>query len=227
MSKSLAIITYDIPHLKTVQVMQELLRHYPHQNIAVFGLPFRPFKPREVLFEHRPNQFQTLESGKIIAEKHGIPYTAVASDKDIPAGFDYYLITGAGILSAECVEGKKIINCHPGVIPAVRGLDSFKWSVLHQQPLGITLHYIDAEVDMGEIISIIKTPVKISDTIRTLADRHYDQEIYILAHFHDYITNPVNDFPDIQEKPSTMRMNRNDEQNMLDAAAKYIETFGE
>ena len=101
MSKSLAIITYDIPHLKTVQVMEELLKHYPHQDIAVFGLPFRPFKPRDVLFEHRPNQFQTSESGKSIADKYGIKedfYKTILAVHVMMAwvgagrclGFDYY-----------------------------------------------------------------------------------------------------------------------------------------
>ena len=71
---------------------------------------------------------------------------------------------GAGILSKECVENKKIINSHPGIIPASRGLDSFKWAIYENKPLGVSLHCIDKEVDSGEIISIIPTTVYKTET---------------------------------------------------------------
>jgi phosphoribosylglycinamide formyltransferase-1 len=96
------------------------------------------------------------------------------------------------------VRGKKIINCHPGILPAVRGLDAFKWTIYEMKPLGVTLHYIDEEVDSGEIISVIPTPIFITDDLETLARRHYENEIYVLSNFEEYLNRPVNPFLGIE-----------------------------
>ena len=40
-------------------------------------------------------------------------------------GCDYYIVAGAGILSKECLKGKRVLNGHPGIIPLVKGLDAF------------------------------------------------------------------------------------------------------
>ncbi len=88
-------------------------------------LPFSPRKPRKTLMQHRPDQFMAIHP-QIIAEKRKNPYIYINDDTQIDNSCDIYLILGAGILSAECIAGKKIVNCHPGIIPAVRGLDAFK-----------------------------------------------------------------------------------------------------
>jgi len=99
----------------------------------------------------------------------------------IPDVADYYLVGGAGIFSAAAIGAKKIINAHPGIIPAARGLDAFKWSVFSNIPLGVSLHLMDAEVDAGEVIAIFETPVFPSDTIEILARRHYELELNVLS----------------------------------------------
>ena len=96
--------------------------------------------------------------------------------------FDF-IITGAIILDKEIIGNKKIINVHPGIIPTTRGLDSFKWAIYNLDPLGITLHYIDQRVDSGEVLRVFNTPVYLSDTLQTLARRHY---IY-LSNFYKYL----------------------------------------
>ena len=52
-----------------------------------------------------------------------------------------------------------IINCHSGLIPETRGLDSFKWAILNNKFVGNTLHYIDQNVDLGKIIYQEKTKI--------------------------------------------------------------------
>jgi phosphoribosylglycinamide formyltransferase-1 len=128
-------------------------------------------------------------------------------------------------LSKDAIRGKKIINCHPGIIPLSRGLDSFKWSIYNDEPLGITLHYIDAEADKGEIISIIKTNVYRTDSLETLARRHYENEIEILANFHNYINNPQFDFKDLAEKEARMRMPIDKEMQMARKFEEYKESI--
>ena len=219
--KNIAVITYNVNHLKTQQIILNLV-NYKNFNLTIFALPFKPFKKRDVFFAHRPSQLSGALP-KDLAEYYGLKFIEVSQDTDIPSGFDSYLVTGAGILSKEFVFNKKIINGHPGIIPAVRGLDAFKWSILNNEPLGNTLHYIDAEVDSGEIITIIPTPIFSDDTIEKVACRHYDIEISMLSNFDIHIKNPQNSYRKIEEKIPKMRMKKEQEKEMVAHFDSYLE----
>lgn len=45
-----------------------------------------------------------------------------------------------------------IVNAHNGLLPDFRGLDSPAWAYANGAPLGYTLHFINAELDSGEVI---------------------------------------------------------------------------
>lgn len=217
----LGIITYAHPHLKTEQVLMSMISlGQCTEDIVVYALPFKKRKNREVFFEHRPNQMNAVSS-KIICKSYGIEYKECLSDTDIDDQCDKYLITGAGILSANAVKNKKIINCHPGIIPIARGLDAFKWSIYNMQPVGNTLHYIDENVDKGEIITVLPTPVFVTDSLETLARRHYENEIRILSSYQYYMNNPQNDYVDFKVEEATMRMPFEIEIKMSDMFEMY------
>lgn len=218
-----AIITYNIPHLKTRQILEHI--GATDMKVDVFAIPFRPFKPRDVVFKHRPDQ-HTDKATPDICKEYGFGYTEVAADADIPQGYDYYVITGAGILSPECVRGKRIINSHPGVIPSVRGLDAFKWAIYDAQPLGNTLHYIDEAVDMGDLITIEMTPVYADDTLESLAQRHYEREIELLSGFATYVGRGIYQSP-FPERPAPKRMPAATEHEMMARFDAYKEKFAE
>jgi phosphoribosylglycinamide formyltransferase-1 len=222
--KTIGLITYHYPHLKTEQVLQHLIK-MPFKY-KIFALPFLPRKQRAILIPHRPEQADAV-APEVLAQKHKIPYIRCEKDADIDSFCDMYLILGAGLISAQCIKGKKIINCHPGIIPTVRGLDSFKWAVYEMQPLGITLHYIDAETDAGEIISIMPTNVYKTDSLSTLARRHYENEIYCLSNFVWYIQNPENKYKCIKRGESKKRMPIEKEAETARIFTRYIERFGE
>ncbi len=74
------------------------------------------------------------------------------------------------------------------------------------KPLGVTLHYINEEVDSGEIISVVPTTVYLSDELEWLAYRHYQNEIDCLSRFDDFISAPSNFFKNIEESKPMMRM---------------------
>ncbi len=221
--KTVGLITYDYPHLKTEQVLQRIL-HRDFQ-FRMYALPFAPREPRETLFAHRPEQSDAVNP-QAMAKKHGIPYIECTNDGSIDDSCDVYLVLGAGILSPECVQGKAIINCHPGIIPASRGLDSFKWALLKMKPLGITLHYIDAKVDAGDIISVIPTNVYCSDNLARLARRHYENEIDCLSRFTDFLENPQNPFEDIEEGELMKRVPLGKEQELFRRFPDYTEKYG-
>jgi len=217
----LGIITYNYPHLKTEQVLLRLMQN-PALEIFIYTLPFTPRKSRSVLFEHRPSQFDAAPPA-LIAKKYQLPIRHCDSDVEIEAGLDQYLILGAGILSPQCVEGKKIINSHPGIIPAARGLDAFKWSIFLKKPLGVTLHYIDESVDAGDLITIAKTPIFETDTIEVLARRHYDNEIDLCSRFFEFLDRPSNVSLHLEEDEARMRMPASIEKNMLASFQAYLD----
>ena len=136
------------------------------------------------------------------------------------------MILGAGILSEKCVKNKKIVNAHPGIIPACRGLDSFKWAIYNKIPLGNTLHYIDENVDSGEIISVVPTTVYKTDSLETLSRRHYENEIKMLSDFESYINKPLNNFAKIQTNEPTRRMGVEIESKMVRMFDEYIDKYG-
>ena len=221
--KLIGLITYNFPHLKTEQVVEPLLNTSYH--FKFYALPYKPRKKRETRISHRPEQTAAI-APSVIAAKHRIPFVVCDADTDIAADCDLYLILGAGIISAAAVAGKRIINCHPGIIPASRGLDSFKWALYEMKPLGVTLHYIDKEVDKGEILAVSRTNVYSTDTLSTLARRHYENEIHCLTRFDHFVDHPSNDFRDVPEGESKMRMPLDKEAELEKRFADYVKSFG-
>lgn len=71
----------------------------------------------------------------------------------------------------------RIINIHPSLLPAYPGLD------VHERVLdagetvsGCTVHYVNEDLDAGEIILQRKVPVLAGDTVETLSGRILEQE---------------------------------------------------
>jgi len=190
---SVGILTYDYFHLKTEQVVHQLIRK-GFKELTLFALPYTQRPDRPVLIPHRPKQVDAITT-EDLAIGNNLSFVRYDGKSEL-SKCDFYLITGAGVLPPSVVKGKQIINAHPGVIPSARGLDAFKWSIYNQIPLGITLHYIDAEVDAGQIITIVRTPVYVGDSLMTLARRHYELEIEVMSNFTHYLVHSfVEAFP--------------------------------
>lgn len=86
----------------------------------------------------------------------------------------YMRIIGSTLLTA---YPHKIINLHPALLPKFPGRhgieDAFAAGV---SETGVTIHYIDAGIDTGQIIAQRTVPVKADDTLATLATRIHDCE---------------------------------------------------
>ncbi len=207
----IGLITYDHPHLKTEQLVCRYIENKKVKEINLYALPFRPRKERTILFPHRPDMKQSVPT-KSLEEFSKVKFQKWDGEEDISLNNDIFVIGGAGILDVSFANKKPIVNAHPGIIPLTRGLDSFKWAIYNNDPIGNTLHLIDNEVDKGEILQIKSTPVLSSDNLETLARRHYENEIDMLANVLDVIENRV--IPTEKEKPATMRMSAEIEAKM-------------
>ena len=217
------VLTYDTNHLKTEHLLLELIKK-KDLNLIVYALPFIKRKKRKVLFSHRPNM-ETGQKPEKLANKIDIPFRRINKLDDIKDKLEVCLVAGAGILPKEFVKKVVTINCHPGLIPSVRGLDAFKWAILDKKPLGITLHIIDKKIDSGKHLKSVKTSISKDDTIEQLAKKHYKLEIDLLANFREHLESPEKEMSNLARDKPRMRMPVNLEKSMLHGFEDYIKTF--
>jgi phosphoribosylglycinamide formyltransferase-1 len=226
----LGIITYDHAHLKTEQLvdrflLKNMLGRDRKLDLVLLALPFSSRPARTVLLSHRPDQEKSVGTRELSA-RHGLQFLPCTYDS-IPDVADYYLVAGAGIISEAAIGNKKIVNVHPGVIPSARGLDAFKWSILLGIPLGVTLHFIDAEVDAGETIAVIETPVYSTDSLETLSRRHYERELDVAVEFLTFLDGKSKgSSATYPEQPARNRMPLKIEQDMVANFDAYKRKFG-
>jgi phosphoribosylglycinamide formyltransferase 1 len=224
-----AIITYDHPHLKTEQLVQRLLLRSktaagPTLDLKLLALPFTSRQSRAISFAHRPDQEKAVATREL-AGACGLEFLACTYDS-IPEIADYYLVAGAGIIPASGIGSKKIINVHPGIIPSARGLDAFKWSIVDGVPLGVTMHFIDAEVDAGKIITVVRTPVFRTDSIEVLARRHYELELDVECEFLAFLDGKDKGIlPEYPANAPRMRMPAAIEKEMFAKFEEYKHRF--
>ena len=84
---------------------------------------------------------------------------------------DYILtIMCCGILKPEIINIAKIgcINLHLSYLPYCRGKNPNVWAIMHKKPAGVTIHWIDKNIDTGDIIAQKKINVNSTDTAKTL-----------------------------------------------------------
>jgi hypothetical protein len=63
------------------------------------------------------------------------------------------------------------INLHISYLPWNRGADPNFWSLVENTPRGVSIHYIDAGIDTGDLIARAPVELSESDTLRTSYDR--------------------------------------------------------
>ena len=209
----IGLITYDSKHLKTEQLVCKYVENDKIKEVNLYALQFKSRKERIVRFSHRPMMEHSVPTSSL-AILPKVSFQRWDGIQNISQDNDLFVIGGAGVLDIRFASGKPIVNSHPGIIPLTRGLDSFKWAIYNDDPLGNTLHLIDNEVDKGEILQIKHTPVFIHDTIETLARRHYENELDMLANVLEVMDDRIV-IRDV-EKPATMRMNFKVEEVMLE-----------
>jgi phosphoribosylglycinamide formyltransferase 1 len=214
------VLTYNVPHLKTQQLLATLAL-VAGRELSMLGLPFNPRAPRQPAFQHRP-EMALGGHPKHLAEYYGIDYQTIAGVEELGRLDGPVIIAGAGLLAADFVNRNTVINCHGGLIPSVRGLDAFKWAIHDHQPLGNTLHVIDGEVDAGRHLKALPTPVYRDDTMQSLAQRHYENELLLLGNFQTFLDTPEPPMTHLPERPARMRMAADTERTMISGFVDYL-----
>ena len=215
------LLTYAVGHKKTAQVFTALMNR-GFETVDLMTMPFVERAQRQTLFQHRPRQFEG-PNPKALVELCGGNIHDYADWRKIAGSYDYFILCGANLVEAEFADSCRILNVHAGLIPAVRGLDAFKWAILDKERLGNTLHRIDERPDMGEVIAHRLTPVLAQDDLKALAARHYENEIWMLTHFDRLLGSKS--ILDLQHKPARMRMPVDVEKTMIGTFEAYKGLF--
>ena len=125
------------------------------------------------------------------ANKLGIPHTHIKSKNedliiDVMKAWKVDLIVLAGwmrIISPKLIESfpNKIINLHPSMLPKYKGLHAIERAFESGDKMtGVSVHYVNEELDGGEIIIQSEVPILPDDDIQSLTKAILRREYYIL-----------------------------------------------
>ena len=221
------VLTYNYPHKKTQDLLFRLISK-DYRNVSVFSTPWIERKNFIPLVPHRPFEFHREATLDIypekLSKKLGYDYHELKSLDELPIikKEDFVLIGGAGIIKKELADSKRIINSHPAYLPYVRGLDSMKWSILNDKPLGVTSHIISEEADQGWLIKQSFVPLFEWDTFHSVAVRQYEMEMDLLASsVEDFSTASLESLKD-DEIPVFRRMPNKLQKEMIEYFPTYL-----
>ena len=126
------------------------------------------------------------------AEKFGIPPTHIKSKKedliiDVMRAWKVDLIVLAGwmkIISPKLIEAfpDKIINLHPSMLPKYKGLHAIERALESGDRFtGVSVHYVNEELDGGEVILQKEVPILPDDTVESLTKAIQRMEYSLLT----------------------------------------------
>lgn len=95
-------------------------------------------------------------------------------DPDYLVSCGYRHIVPEAVLS---VPDGGCLNLHPAYLPYNRGANPNVWSIVEGTPAGVTLHYMDEELDTGAIIERREVETEFADTGKDLYDRLEDAQV--------------------------------------------------
>lgn len=95
---------------------------------------------------------------------------------ELAISYTYRFIVKEDIIKA---LNDNIINLHTSFLPWNRGASPNLWSVIENTPRGVTLHYINKQLDKGKIIAQRLVPFEVGATLKTSYEQ-LDNEAFSL-----------------------------------------------
>ena len=125
------------------------------------------------------------------ASKLGIPHTHIKSKRedliiDVMKAWKVDLIVLAGwmrVVSSKLIDAfpNRIINLHPSLLPKYKGLHAIEQALENGDSItGVTVHYVNEELDSGKIIMQEEVPILPNDDIESLTKAIQRKEYYLL-----------------------------------------------
>jgi len=124
-------------------------------------------KDSQIFLDRTEGAFPKVESASLLKS---FSFVTVPNHNS-PECIDYVqeegieLLINAGtprILGRELIRAPSIgiLNVHPGLLPKYRGATCCEWSILNDDPVGVTAHFMNEQLDGGPIILSETLPVK-------------------------------------------------------------------
>lgn len=95
------------------------------------------------------------------------------------------------------IPEKGCINMHKSYLPYNRGANPNVWSILEDNPAGVSIHYMDDGIDTGPIIAQKEVEIKFDDTAKDLYEKLQEEQFELFKKVWPKIKN--NDI-DIEEQ---------------------------
>ena len=152
------VFCYAFSHLKSERGLEKLLQQGFHPKVIVAS-------PWKKIRASRPDTtaLPPRKSEKLfhLAEENKIPVLVADIRSAEVAEFltrirpHMGVILGARVIPPKLIDlfSRGIVNAHPGLLPHNRGLNSLEHAVLRKLPQGVSLHYINSEIDAGKFIA--------------------------------------------------------------------------
>jgi hypothetical protein len=96
---------------------------------------------------------------------------------------DLMILAGTPIMRKRLLEVPRLgtINAHQGALPRFRGMNVIEWAIIEGYPPTITVHFVDAGVDTGQIIATEPVPILPGDTLDVVRTRASVRQSDLLA----------------------------------------------
>lgn len=153
--------------------LQRLLAHSAYDVVAVVAQPDKP-KGRDRRVGSCPAKAYAEAQGvpvltpkRIGAPEAAADIKALAPDIIVVAAYGQYI--KPAVLE---IPPRGAINIHPSLLPAYRGATPIQWALANgETKTGVTILYVCAEMDAGDIIMQRELPIDPNDTTATLTPR--------------------------------------------------------
>jgi len=145
----------------------QVIRWLREQNEQIVGLVVHPPHKRkygdEIIRSAQVSPAHIFDGAQLRQPEVLQAIRALRPDIGLSVLFGY-------ILAPEVLDlfPSAVINLHPAYLPYNRGAYPNVWSIVERTPAGVTLHYIDAGVDTGDIVAQRQVPIEPVDTGETL-----------------------------------------------------------
>ena len=179
----IVVLTFDHPHRKTQDLIFRLLAH--GIKPLVVSTEWEERKNFRPIIQHRPANSIQIEL-ELMCKNLGLSFVPTTKSKLYSElckieGIEFILLATGNIIERNIATEFKVINSHPAYLPIIKGLDALKWAILYNEPIGVTTHFINEEIDGGTIIERRTVPLYFEDTFHNLAYRQYELEVEMLV----------------------------------------------
>ncbi len=100
---------------------------------------------------------------------------------------DLVAFTGGGLIRKNIltVPAQGVLNCHSGLLPRFRGMDTLEWTILEAQgalpQVGLTLHFMDTGVDTGPILRQHRVELNPGESLNAVRKRLEPEMVQLMC----------------------------------------------